>query len=479
MRQHLKDETVDVIYLDPPFNSKRSYSAIFSAPDGHESDAQITAFEDTWHWGIKAETEYQEIIDNAPSEVVDVLQSLRAFLGENDMMAYLTMMTNRLLEMHRVLKETGSIFLHCDPTASHYLKIIMDAIFGKTNFRNEIIWHYKRWPTRSNRLQRMHDVILYYAKDADNCSFTTLFQSPTASTLKRWGNKKQNVTFDEDGGRLPTIETEEVSSGVPLDDVWDIPVIAPVSAERLGYPTQKPLALLDRILAISKSDNCVILDPFCGCGTALHSAEKMGLNWIGIDITHLAVNLIEKRLKSAFPKSSFEVIGTPKDLAGAMELAKRDKYQFQWWASALIGAQPYQGKKKGADGGIDAIKYFTDEKGPAKKIIVSVKGGENVDVRMIRELENVTRSNNAEIGVFISATKPTKPMLAEAAKAGFYHSKRFKKNFPRIQILTIKDLMEGNARLEHPDLSAGKLNFKAAERNQESQASLFDLTDSE
>lgn len=474
MRAHIKDESIDIIYLDPPFNSKRSYSAIFKSPeDNSESDAQIVAFEDTWHWGQKAEEEYQQIIDLAPSEVVDVMQSLRAFLGENDMMAYLTMMANRLLQMHRILKQDGKIFLHCDPTASHYLKIVMDSIFGKTNFKNEIIWHYKRWPTKSSHLQRMHDVILFYAKDADICEINTVYQSPSASTLKRWGNSKQVASFSEDGKRNPNTESGKASEGTPLDDVWDIPVIAPVSHERLGYPTQKPLALLDRILAISESEDCVVLDPFCGCGTALHASEKRKLNWIGIDITHLAVNLIENRIKTAFPKAEFEVIGTPKDIAGAVDLAKRDKYQFQWWASALIGAQPYQGKKKGADGGIDAIKYFTDEKGPAKKILVSVKGGANVDVKMIREFENVIRSNGAEIGIFITLSKPTKPMVTEAAKAGFYHSKRFAKNYPRVQIMTIEELMN-SSKPDFPDLSAGTLNAKPAQREQEEAAGLFD-----
>ena len=293
---------------------------LFKAPGGEQSQAQIEAFEDTWHWNDVAELAFDEVMQSGNSNAADMLRAMRSFLGQNDMMAYLAMMAVRLIELHRVLKKTGSLYLHCDPTASHYLKILLDAVFGKSHFQNEIIWSYRRWPTKARRFQKMHDVILFYTKGVEPGTFNTLYQEASLSSQKRWKGKKQNVTFDVDGNRNPTEEIDDASS-VPLNTVWPISIIAPSAAERLGYPTQKPVALLERILSASSNEGDVVLDPFCGCGTTVHAAQKLGRQWIGIDVTHLAISLIEKRLKDAFPGIAMEVHGTPKDEAGARDLA--------------------------------------------------------------------------------------------------------------------------------------------------------------
>jgi DNA modification methylase len=514
LRNEIRDESIDLIYLDPPFNSKASYNLLFRTPKGHESEAQITAFEDTWHWGEQAEKEFAEILHQANTNVSEMMQALRRFLDESDMMAYLTMMTNRLLELHRVLKPTGSIYLHCDPTASHYLKIVLDMIFGAVNYRNEIIW--KRSSAHSDAKQgarhygRISDTILFYAKGEDNTfnqqhgpydeSYTERDYRRIDSEGRRYrldniqgpgGAAKGNPFYEVMGikrhwrysqermseliaqGRIIQTRPGAVPQykryldempGIPVQNFWDdVPVINNRSKEKLGYPTQKPLALLERIIETSSNEGDILLDPFCGCGTAIHAAEKLKRKWIGIDITHLAISLIEKRLLDAFPGITFQVHGTPKDLDSARDLAQRDKYQFQWWACSLVNAQPYQGKKKGADTGIDGVIYFQDDKTMPKKIIVSVKAGENVSVPMIRDLGHVIEREKASIGLFVTLTQPTRPMKDEAIKCGYYESPTGA-SFPKVQILTIKGLLEGIEQARYPDLMRGGLMFKKAGR---------------
>ncbi|HEY8009912.1 MAG TPA: DNA methyltransferase [Rudaea sp.] len=531
LREHIADASVDLIYLDPPFNSKRDYNLLFKTPKGHESDAQITAFEDSWHWGEQAEREFNEILRQPNTDVAELMPALRSFLGENDMMAYLVMMANRLLELHRVLKPSGSIYLHCDPTASHYLKIVLDGVFGKEKFRNEIAWRRTRGHNdlKLSKFGANHDILLYYTK-SDERTFNRIFSERDENAPKthdlyqhtdgllyrkdncrapgdrgpryEWNGHIQNWRFTQDEARrlesegkivfsntgMPRVlRPVDLTKGHPLQDTWtDIDIPNSGSGELLGYPTQKPLALLERIILASSNEGDVVLDPFCGCGTAVHAAQKLGRRWIGIDITHLAVSLIEKRLKDAFPylnrKSSetvsdderkvadaapdylqtFEVIGTPEDLDGARNLAERDKYQFQWWACSLVNAQPYQGKKKGADGGIDGLIFFQDDKGAAKKIVVSVKGGDNVNVAMVRDLAHVVAREKAEIGLFVTLAEPSKPMTTEAIKEGFYTSPAINAEFPRIQILTIAGLLDGSERARYPDLAQGGHTFKKA-----------------
>ena len=527
LREHIRDETVDLIYLDPPFNSNANYNVLFKSPKGHESHAQIEAFEDTWHWGEQAEREFGELLRQSNTDVAQMMTALRAFLGENDMMAYLTMMANRLLELHRVLKPTGSLYLHCDPTASHYLKIVLDGVFGKENFRNEIAWRRSGAHNDSKRYGANHDVIFYYTagnrwtwnpqfteyseeyveqnyryRDADGRRFRVSdmtankpggdvsydWETPDGRIVKPykgryWAYSKENMKSMGERGQIyyrttgmPMLKHYlDEMPGVPLQTFWDEPnAIISGSAERLGYPTQKPLALLERILNASSNKGDVVLDPFCGCGTAVHAAQKLNRQWIGIDITHLAVSLIEKRLKDAFPGITFGVEGTPKDIDGARDLSLRDKYQFQWWACSLVNAQPYQGKKKGADGGTDGLIYFQDDSGVPKKIIVSVKGGENVTRTMIADLKNTVEREKAQLGLFVTLGPPTRPMNDEAVSAGFYDSPAGK-SFRKIQILTIEGLLEGREQAEYPDLARGGLTFKKAKLEEKAvdQGALF------
>lgn len=437
LRREIADESVDLIYLDPPFNSNANYNILFKSPAGTGADAQIEAFQDSWHWNDSAEAAFDSVARSGHTGAFDLLNAMRGFLGENDVMAYLAMMAVRLIELHRVLKPTGSLYLHCDPTASHYLKLLLDGVFGPANFRREIIWRsgwVSGFKTRTQNWIRNHDTIFYYLKDhRTDWSFNKLYVAHDADYVRRGG------------GANPL--------GKAIDDVWDDPElyspnIKSFSTEKLGYPTQKPVALLERIVAASSNAGDVVLDPFCGCGTAVHAAEKLNRNWIGIDVTHLAISLIEKRLQAAFPGVAFTVEGTPKDLASAQDLARRDKYQFQWWAVSMVDAMPYGGKKKGADGGIDGIIYFKPDGKRTEKAIVSVKGGDTVGATMIRDLHSAMEREKAPIGVFVTKAPPTKVMEREAAAVGRFHSELTGRSYPRLQILTIDDLFRG----KRPDI---------------------------
>ena len=518
LRESIAGESVDLIYLDPPFNSARDYNILFSSPKGQSSEAQITAFEDSWHWGVQAEREFGEIVRCENTDVSEIVQSLRRFLGENDVMAYITMMTNRLLELHRVLKPTGSLYLHCDNTASHYLKIVLDGIFGVENYRNEITWKRTSTHSDSKTWSRNSDCLFFYTKgrqftwntpreahsqqyidskyrhdDGDGRGPYQLDNMTSPSLRPNMMYEWKGFAWPEKGWRfeLATMKKLDVEKRIwyPIDKagaldhskrprikrylaemeggvmgaVWvDIAPLNSQAEERLGFPTQKPLALLERIVNASSKEGDVVLDPFCGCGTATHAAQKLGRRWIGIDITHLAVSLIEKRLKDAFPGIKFDVHGTPKDFEGARNLSLRDKYQFQWWACSLVNAQPYQGKKKGSDGGIDGLIFFQDDQVGHKKIVVSVKGGDNVNVAMVRDLAHVVQREKAEIGLFLTLMEPTKPMGTEAVKAGYYMSPVTGSAYPKIQILTIAGLLAGTERALYPDLSLGATTFKKA-----------------
>ncbi|MBU1626498.1 restriction endonuclease [bacterium] len=445
LKEHIPDNSIDLIYLDPPFNSKADYNILFKEPSGELSHAQITAFEDTWHWTIEVENTFEEIQKTAARDIVGMMQGFRDYvIGKNDLMAYLTMMCIRLIELKRVLKDTGSLYLHCDPTASHYLKIVMDTIFGKKNFRNEIIWCYKRWPAKQKNFQKMHDIILRFSKTND-VVWNQLYDDFTDQTKKRIKGGKKIFTFIDEFGKKKIRPTDEQSLGVPMCDYWNIHVIAGQAKERLGYPTQKPEALLERIIKASSNEGNVVLDPFCGCGTTIAASQKLNRKWIGIDITHLAINLMKHRLRDMHnlePKSDYNVIGEPEDFSGAIELANSNRYQFQWWVLSLINGIPYQDKKKGSDTGIDGFLRFIHQKGKYKDAIVQVKSG-NVSVKDIRDLGHVIDREKAEIGIFITLKDPTTPMKTEAAQKGLYESEVWGKNYPRIQILTIEELFNG------------------------------------
>ncbi len=520
LREHVRDESVDLVYLDPPFNSAASYNVLFRSSGGEKSQAQIEAFEDTWHWNESAELAFSEVEANrVNSQPATMLRAIRSTLGESDMMAYLTMMAIRLVEMRRVMKSTGSLYLHCDPVASHYLKIVLDAVFGADRFLSEIIW--KRTSAHANATQSLgavHDVILLYSKsknvvwnqiyvkyskeytdehfvhrDADGRLFrradlrnpgvrpnlTYNYTASNGRTYKPHPNgwaislenmkelDRQNRLFfpaKEDARLRKKIYLDE-SPGVPLADVWDdLPPIHASAQERLGYPTQKPVALLERIISASSNPGDVVLDPFCGCGTTIHAAQKLGRPWLGIDVTHLAISLIERRLKGAFPDLLYEVVGTPRDLAGARDLAERDKYQFQWWATSLIDAVPAGGKKKGMDRGIDGYLNFRDEAGKPAFGVVSVKGGESKSPDMIRLLKTVVDRERAALGVFISLAEHTREMTREAASAGFYETGGRK--FPKIQLFTIAQLLDGRK----PEVPFGHVEgFRKAPREREGE----------
>lgn len=548
LRESIKDESVDLIYLDPPFNSNASYNVLFKAPSGEGSQAQIEVFEDTWHWNEHAERAFDDVMRSGNSEAANMLNAMRSFLGENDMMAYLAMMAVRLIELHRVLKPSGSLYIHCDPTASHYLKILLDAVFGSKHFRSEIIW---RRSAAHNKLSKqygpIHDTILFYSR-GDTFIFhpahtpynrhyiATMFKKQDAGGRYRMNELTGQATRTGDSGKpwlgydptprgrhwaipaslrenLPKngkgMTTQEMldvlnkkgwivrsddgrpsykqypGEGVPYQDIWSYQsgtegtlegtedgIDADVKwldseDERLGYPTQKPVGLLERIIKTSANEDALILDPFCGCGTTVHAAQKLGRRWIGIDITHLAIGLIERRLKDAFPGIKFEVHGTPKDFAGAEDLAKRDKFQFQWWAVTLINAVPYGGKKKGPDSGIDGYYYCKPDGKKTQAGIVSVKGGETIHRNAVGELRGVVERDKAPLGVLITLREPTGPMIAEAAAAKFFDTPFGK--FPRLQIATVGDLLKGKLpRLPPQEIGGGyKLAPKEATGKQE------------
>ena len=565
LRRYLKDETVDLVYLDPPFNSAQNYNAFFHEKDGTDAASQIHAFEDTWHWDIETKKAYDAVTEQ-PGKVSDVMQAFYTFLGGNDMMAYLTMMSSRLVELRRVLKSTGSLYLHCDPTASHYLKLLCDAIFGKDNFRNEISWHRTNAHNiASNQFSRIHDTIFFYSKTEDYLwihqyaefsprkSWTRYFPDPetgrlcTGQDLTMTGNPERNFEWrgtkppPNRGWGLSLEELEKLWSkelilkkkdgtprldgrkvfldekkGKPVSDVWtDVERIGNTSSERLGYPTQKPVALLERIIQASSNPGDVVLDPFCGCGTTIDAAEKLGREWIGIDVTQLAISLIKNRLQDtygrrlkfvsgtqevgqasrlpserfsasnqkmlrrlssaragetpALPCSLVRIIGEPTTPNEAATLAEDDKYQFQWWALGLVGARPVE-QKKGADHGIDGKILFRDDPKAAKpeQIIIQVKGGKT-GVKDVRDLRGVLDREKAAIGILISLQPPTGPMETEAASAGFYEHKTNRQKYPRLQLRTVKELMEGKG-IERPStVAATDETFKKAPESKKKQ----------
>ena len=519
LRDHVPDESVDLVYLDPPFNSNASYNVLFREKSGEESPAQIKAFTDTWEWTLESQRTYEnEIMLNpaTPANVKEMVSAFRQFIGSNAMMAYLVMMTPRLVELRRVLKPTGSIYLHCDPTASHYLKVLMDSIFGKENFRNEIVWKRTGSHGGSKRWGPIHDVILFYTKSG-GYTWNRSYQEYDSSYIEEY------YRFEDDRGRyqlvsltgagtrsgdsgspwlgvnptdsgrhwavplgslqreypdidLAVLSTQEKLDllnqaglvywpgrgsiprqkryleeglGVPIQDIaGDIPPIGAQAKERLGYPTQKPLTLLERIVQASSNEGDVVLDPFCGCGTAIAAAQKLNRQWIGVDITHLAVALMKNRLKTAFnilPGQDYQVIGEPVDAGSARALAQQDRFQFEFWAMSLLEAFPREQKKRGADQGVDGVVYFID--GPKRamhKAVVQVKSGK-VSSPLMRDLKGTVEREKASMGLFITLEPPSSPMTKEAVSAGLYHSDLWQTDFPKIQIRTVEELLAGNS----------------------------------
>jgi DNA modification methylase len=539
MRLHIKDETVDLVYLDPPFNSNTNYNVLFAEKDGSKAASQIQAFSDTWIWNQESESVFAEIV-MAGGRVADCLQAFRTLLGECDMLAYLVMMAPRLVELRRVMKPSASIYLHCDTAASHYLKMLMDAIFCPENFRNEIIWRRTTAGKPVSRsLPKNTDSIFWYTK-TDKYYFQPLVQPLTDEDKRtfnlddndghgfyntqpiinpgdrpnlkyiyvdamgrKWYPPKTGWRFNEE--RMHQLEqenrlvfgkttirekyylSERETKGKQLSNLWiDIPIV--FGAERLGYPTQKPQALLERIINASSNPGDVVLDPFCGCGTTIAAAQALGRSWIGIDITHLAITLIKQRLKDSFSiedavratlsrkgettkaaepqaeyggaaKRSFRVVGEPTSVPDAEALAVSDPYQFQWWALGLVGARPVE-QKKGADKGIDGRIIFQGNKGNFENVILSVKAGKTGSAH-IRDLKGVLEREKAAIGVLISMQEPTSAMKTEAVTAGFYESTSWNKKYPKVQLLTVEELLDGK-KIEMPPIKQLSVTFKTA-----------------
>lgn len=509
LRDQIASESVDLVYLDPPFNSNANYNLLFKSPAGFSADSQIEAFEDTWHWNDKAEAAFHDVMTCGNTDVAELLRAMRGFLKENDMMAYLAMMAVRLIELHRVLKPTGSLYLHCDPTASHYLKLLLDGVFGG-NFRNEITWKRTSSHSSAKRWGPTHDTILFYTK-SESYVWNDLLQAHGAAhiaskyvtkdehshfmaadltgagtrtgdsgkpwrdfdptklgrhwavprkvpedrvDLDGWNDLSTQEKLDrldmagliywprKDGG-FPRFKRYQ-TSGVSIQSViTDIPPINSQAQERLGYPTQKPLALLERIISASSNEGDVVLDPFCGCGTAVDAAQKLGRQWIGIDVTHLSIGLIERRMKDRYGEDlAYQVIGTPNDLASAEKLASEEPHQFQYWITQAVDGQPYQGGRKGADRGIDGYLYFTGHDRKTEAAIISVKAGRNVGVAMVRDLKGVIEREKSPIGIFICAVNPTREMEREAAAAGVYEGADGR-TYPRLQIFTLAEYFRG------------------------------------
>lgn len=508
LKEHIDDASVDLIYLDPPFNSDARYNVLFHTPDGDPSGAQAEAFHDTWHWSDQAEAAFDAMMAVGGS-AAEVLRALRAGLGNSDMMAYLANISIRLFEMRRVLKPTGSFYLHCDPTASHYIKILLDGIFGHENFRNEVIWKRTGAHGSSKRWGPVHDTILFYSA-GEQYTWNKVHQayepgyieskyrvqdqrgyfqdvSLTGPGTRKGESGRPWRKFDPTGKdrhwAVPAAIGEKIAGfekmstqekldaldaagliywpkpragsdgfprlkqypglGNPIQDVLtDISAINSQAAERIGYPTQKPKDLLRRIIEASSNKGDVVLDPFCGCGTTVHAAQELGRQWIGIDVAHYAVGVIEDRLRREFGKKlSFTITGRPTEIEGARELARRDKYQFQWWANWLVGVQNYREHRKGADRGIDGVVFFRNGPLGTGRVIVSVKGGDVVSPDMIRSLAGTVERERAELGLFVCLAEPSPKMRQEAAAIGLCKTAHGK--FPRVQIATIEDLLEG------------------------------------
>lgn len=523
LRESIPDESVDLVYLDPPFNSAADYNVLFRDQGDQKDIAQVMAFTDTWHWGPDDEQLLLELT-HIHGELARFLSDTVTRLGRNDLSAYLVMMAARLVELYRVLKPTGSLYLHCDPTASHYLKTVLDVIFGPENFRNEIIWQRTNVHSDSKTWSRVSDVILFYTAgdtftwnpqyaphdpeyvkvkyrhdDKDGRGLYRLSDmtspSPRPNMMYEWQghafppngwrysletmqklHDERRIWYPADKAKRPQLKRYlSETPGVLLGNVWtDIPPLNSQAMERMGYPTQKPVALLERIVSASSNPGDVVLDPFCGCGTTVCAAEKLSRNWVGIDITHLSVALIKARLRRDFglEQSDYQEEGTPTTTEGAKYLFDQDPFQFQFWILGEIGAQPFGATagnkkgKKGADGGIDGQMFFLrPDGGKVEKVIVSVKGGKNLTAGMVRDLAGVLTKEEAALGVFVCLAPPTAGVLKEATQQGGYEYGG--RMYQRVQVLTVEEILGG----KQPDVPKGAVNVSYQQKAQKSLAS--------
>lgn len=562
LRRKIASESVDLCYIDPPFNSKRNYFQIYNN-QGSEDAAQAQAFVDTWNWGDEAREGLEYILDierlhgsvgqtRWTEQTVELIRGLEKVLGRGSLLAYLVHMTLRIVEIHRVLKPTGSFYLHCDPTASHYLKLICDAIFcGQGGlFQNEIVWKRTGHHSPKNSFGPVHDVIFYYTK-SQNFKFNIVrkpymrghvesrytrqpdgrmkFTSggnvltgagwtagPSGEKWRRFDPKPKNRHWAIPGfyddlmpasyknldsiGKLDAlyeaglVEDDGKSAwpimvrylderdGTAINDVWayqaytegtvygtksgideDVKPLGPTDPERLGYPTQKPEGLLERIIKASSNEGDTVLDAYCGCGTTVAVAQRLNRRWIGIDITYQSISLILKRMEDRYKddwpaiEANIKLDGVPRDLESAMALANRKddktRKEFEKWAILTYSKnQARINEKKGADGGIDGIAYFLKDKGENGKAIFQVKSrpGTRAD---LATLNSDRIREKAEFGFLICTSLPTKPMREEIAAAGKYRHPLLDREDDRLQVVTVAELFE------RPDKPAARLNL--------------------
>lgn len=550
LRKHIRDETVDLCYIDPPFNSKRNYNQIYNNIGREEDRAQAQAFVDTWTWDAHANECFEQILSNEnrvqTQQSIELIGGLERVLGRGSLFAYLVSMTARIAEIHRTLKPTGSFYLHCDPTASHYLKLILDGIFvaGGGDYKNEIIWRRTSSHNTRRSFGPIHDVIFFYTKsdkyifnivrrpymkghvesrytkdETGELKFTSGGNILTGSGKTNGDSGKVWRGFDpsaknrhwavpgfltedlgEDFLNLPVLEKLEglfklgrieikegteyptpvrylkPNDGQPVQDIWafqpytektvyettkgidsDVAWHGTTSPERLGYPTQKPEGLLERIINASSNEGDTILDAYCGCGTTVAVAQRLKRNWIGIDITYQSVALVLRRLESAFGKAVLDTItlnGIPRDMKSAVALAnKKDdrlRKEFEKWAAlTYTNNRAIINDRKGADRGIDGVAYFMTGKRDNAKIIIQVKSG-GVKRNDIATLRGDMEREKAALAVFITLEKATKPMIEEAKAAGQYTHEQMGRNYDRIQIVTIEEILEQDKRLDIP-----------------------------
>ncbi|MDO9254585.1 MAG: site-specific DNA-methyltransferase [Bacteroidales bacterium] len=461
LRRYIKDDSIDLCYIDPPFNSKRNYNQIYNNI-GSDDKAQAQAFIDTWTWDDEAVKGFEQITTNYngvfTKQSIELIIGLEKVLGKSDLLAYLISMTLRIAEIFRVLKPTGSFYLHCDPTASHYLKLVLDSIFCAKggDFINEIVWRYKRWSNAARNYQRMHDVILFYSK-TDKYVFNVQYQEyskPEAieKTVRGIIDGKLVRLKDEQG---KYIERTKPNIGVPCHDVFEIQHLQPTAKERLGYPTQKPETLLERIIKVSSNEGDLIADFYCGCGTTISVAERLNRNWIGIDITYQSISLILKRLEDSFGKNvlnDIEINGIPEDFESAVALAhKKDdktRKEFEKWAVLTYSNNRAMiNEKKGADAGIDGIAYMLDRNEnndiENRQVLFSVKSDKTPHVSYISQFYGTIEREKAAIGYFITLFPPTSVMIAECKKIGKYKNNLMEQEYPKIEIVTVEEILNG------------------------------------
>ena len=450
------DECVDLIYLDPPFNSNTDYNILFGSDARRR--AQLLAFEDTWVWDASAVRRVEQIENAIAHPANRAIKGLRALLDKTGMLAYLSYMAERLAVMKRLLKPTGSLYLHCDPTASHYLKVLLDEVFGAGNFRNEVLWCYRNMPARARKFQANHDTLFFYTR-SENYTFNVLRGEPSPGSLRTYetgkrvgynaNHSRMMVTiFDEEKYRK-AVEDGKIPAGMrevhftegrpPLSNWWsDIKILGgPTNRERLGYPTQKPVALLERIIAASSREGDIVLDPFCGCGTTVAAAHNLGRRWLGIDISPFAIKLIVKR---RFPGMRIDTLGFPVDMEGAVELARANPFDFEKWAVDCISGMVPNSRQRG-DGGIDGRgTLILKPEAHSDLVLAQVKGG-SYSIGHLRDFLHTLEREQAALGVFITlqALRGRQRQNAEAELAGAGELTLGAASFPRAQLWSIED----------------------------------------